>query len=241
MKIKRISKVNAIRKPKNPALRGLLANVKVNKKSHISKDTFRPEETLEQIKKRLDRAVIFMKKGGLTYKNSLLMSDKIDIKRARKELSTFMIRGLQQNTFKWIVKASGKYQATHHQVEFKFIDVPELIQLDLTPKEIFLKTRLRTQCSCGRFTYWYRYIATKSDFVIGLKEHRFPKIRNAQLDGALCKHQIKVITAIGNNAFLSKTFTRYITRLKEGRMAKLSNKDKVSSHSASSRSSVKTD
>ncbi len=241
MKIRRITKVNTIRKPKNPALRGLLANAKVNKKSHISRDTFRPEETLEQIQKRLNRAIVFMSKGGLTYKNSLLLSKKIDIERAKKDLSTFMIRGLQQNVFKWIVKASGKYQETHHQVEFKFVDVPTLIQTDYTAKEIFLKTRLRTQCSCGRFKYWYRYIATKSDFVIGVQEHRFPKIRNAQLDGALCKHQIKVITAIGNNAFISRTFSRYIERLKEGRMAKLSNKDKVSSHSSSSRSSIKTD
>jgi len=52
------------------------------------------------------------------------------------------------------------------------------------------------ECSCGRFRYWYRYLATIGNCVLGPKETGFPKIRNPGLKGVCCKHIVKCLATM---------------------------------------------
>jgi len=230
-----ISKTNNNR-INSPILKSHLAKAKVSKLSQHSK--FGENDTIEQTIIRLNKILRFIKVGGLTYKTALSLSEQDDIDRAKTQLTTFMLRQVSKGVFTFIVRASGLYGATRHQVRFKFVDVEQLMGSNKTAKEIFNLTKLRTECSCGRFKYWYRYLATKGNYVLGVKEYRFPKVRNRHLRGALCKHQLKVITTLGNNAFVNGAFKRYLQQLKKGRSIRVTAKDKISTLLSSAKSKV---
>lgn len=56
-------------------------------------------------------------------------------------------------------------------------------------------------CGCPSSTYWgYRFIRSKVDSVIGWKEHRYPKVRNPDLEGFCCKHEAKTLYMLPYNA-----------------------------------------
>lgn len=51
-------------------------------------------------------------------------------------------------------------------------------------------------CNCGRYIYWYQYLATIGNFDIAPGETVFPKIRNPKLKGVCCKHILKALMTI---------------------------------------------
>lgn len=51
-------------------------------------------------------------------------------------------------------------------------------------------------CNCGRYIYWYQYLATIGNFDIAPGETVFPKIRNKKLRGICCKHILKALMTI---------------------------------------------
>ena len=51
-------------------------------------------------------------------------------------------------------------------------------------------------CDCGRYIYWYQYLATIGNFDIAPGETVFPKIRNKKLKGIACKHILKVLMTL---------------------------------------------
>ena len=51
-------------------------------------------------------------------------------------------------------------------------------------------------CNCGRYIYWYQYLATIGNFDIKPGETVFPKIRNPKLKGICCKHILKALMTI---------------------------------------------
>ena len=65
---------------------------------------------------------------------------------------------------------------------------------ELYNKDIYIS------CSCPDFLYaGYKYIASTNDFLVGVKERRFPSIRNPQLKGTVCKHLISVMKVLKFN------------------------------------------
>lgn len=52
-------------------------------------------------------------------------------------------------------------------------------------------------CNCGRYLYWYRYLATIGNFAIS-PENIFPKIRNPKLTGCVCKHVLRVCSTLSS-------------------------------------------
>jgi len=112
-------------------------------------------------------------------------------------------------------------KATKHFVDIKWAIPDE--QAD--SKAIIYLSPIKFQCSCGRFTYFYRYIATKGGFALGIQENRFPEIRNRMLKGVLCKHLIKVMTTIPNNGFFD-TFERHIKSSYQGKKARVTKTDR---------------
>jgi hypothetical protein len=55
------------------------------------------------------------------------------------------------------------------------------------------KGKVKYECDCRRFKFWFRYINTVAGTVLGRKEGGYPKIRNPQLSGVACKHILRVM------------------------------------------------
>ncbi|MFT7880435.1 MAG: hypothetical protein ABXS91_08585 [Sulfurimonas sp.] len=227
-KVKQVSRVkstNTTRKTynNNPIMHHRLQNEKIDKSLSKKTDTRVSPLTIQEHSKAIQLYLRYYK-GGVSIKNALDHSLDDDIQRARTQLRAFYIRNLSKEVFRFTVKASGLYQATSHQVELQW-DLSG-IDLDSPAKDIFLNAPIKFQCSCGRHTYWYRYIWTVLRSSLGVQEHRFPRVRNPQAKGMLCKHGVKVLTTLHSTAF-QNTFARYIENKRNERGTHISQKDKA--------------
>ena len=75
------------------------------------------------------------------------------------------------------------------------------------------------RCRCPASTFWgYNYEADALRYLYGIPgEKRFPKIRNPNLRGTICKHEDAVIRWIlRNKELVAKMFAEYYNRLKDG-------------------------
>lgn len=83
--------------------------------------------------------------------------------------------------------------------EFKDIEGEE----DLTVQEkvrLALSGDIEVSCTCPAYRWWgYEYIMTQLDANNGPDQNIFPKIRNPNLLGTVCKHLKVVLQVIGNN------------------------------------------
>jgi len=228
MRVKQVSRVgrSSIKtKPvsrSNPILKHRLQNTQLQKLDKQT-ETKRKALTVRENGRAIKHYLEYYSKG-ITVKNALDKSLKVDIERARTQLRAFYIKTLQKDVFKFTVKSSGLYPETHHQVEIMW--QLDKANLDKPIQEIFANTPIKAQCSCGRHTYWYRYLWTTAKSSLGLQEHRFPSIRNKNLEGMCCKHMIKVMTSIQSGGF-QVTFGRYIENKRLQKGTRLSAKDKV--------------
>lgn len=75
------------------------------------------------------------------------------------------------------------------------------------------------RCTCPAQLYWgYAYIGTKLRYLYGIpRENRFPKVRNPDVRGTICKHADKVIQyCLSHKEQLADLFAEYYDRLKDG-------------------------
>lgn len=78
---------------------------------------------------------------------------------------------------------------------------------------------VHVQCTCPANLFWgYRFEATQLKYAYGIpRENRFPKIRNPNLEGTICKHIDAVIQWIfRNKEIIAKMFALYYNRLNDG-------------------------
>ena len=77
-------------------------------------------------------------------------------------------------------------------------------------KEV-LKGPVAVACSCGRWRYWYAYMATAGGYNANPehKESAFPKIRNPKLRGIACKHILRTMQALKS----SPSMAGFVARL----------------------------
>ncbi len=74
-----------------------------------------------------------------------------------------------------------------------------------------LRGHVSIDCTCGRYQYWFRYVATAAKVALTPFEKDFPKIRNPKLLGMCCKHQLKTLKTL-----LSPTVAKFL----ENKMSK---------------------
>jgi len=235
-KIKKFKKTATTKsnKRKSPVLSHKLQNTPFKRKTTSTNTTMTPLAIREH-----NKAIkLYMKhyKHGINIKNALDMSLDVDFKRNKEELSSVYSRTLtQRGIFIFTVKASGKHKFNEYGVAKDFIAKKQDVHIwwdlnkteDMTAEEILLNAPIKFECSCGRHSYWFRYIATKVNASLGLQEHRFPQRNNKELKGLLCKHMIRTIDVIRRKSFLN-TFSRYVDNYRVGKGTRLSHKDKAS-------------
>ncbi|MGW8169661.1 MAG: hypothetical protein ACWGHH_06620 [Sulfurovaceae bacterium] len=227
-KIKKVANTSTIKK--SPVLQHKLQKKLIDKKSHRITETSKKGLSIQEHRKAI---MLYQKhyEKGVTIDNAIHFSLKEDIERANTQLRAFYIKSLQEDVFKFIVKSSGLHQEDSYQVDIKF-DVSGFMLDNLNSKEIFAKASIKFQCSCPRHTYWYRYVWTVAKASLGIQEHRFPEVRNADLQGMMCKHGLKVIQNIKHSSF-QVTFQRYIDNKKVQLATRISKTDKVKIASSS--------
>jgi len=156
--------------------------------------------------------------GGIRAKQVIDKSMAEDRKRAQDQIRMAnpthyraMTEGGGQSTslvVHFVTNAGPESEFTHHNVNVQFLDFGAMVASP-HPAEKMAKqltaSRLKFECSCGRFKYWLRYLNTQLETVYGRAENAFPKIRNPSLGGIACKHALRVMQTIQG----SPTFTRY--------------------------------
>lgn len=156
--------------------------------------------------------------GGIKPSFVINASLPIDRQRASKEIpwshpiSSRYLPNRKSLVVSFTTAASGKNQESKHYVNVEFTQFKEIIthRLMLEPNKeqatadikALQDSLIKFDCSCGRHTYWYRYIASTGKFAyvgsnpIGREEIGFPKIRNPQLKGLACKHVLRTMQTI---------------------------------------------
>lgn len=230
MRIKKVNKTSTISK------RAKILQYPVNRNSHTTRK--KPQQqtstkSIQDLVREIHHKVSFAK-NGMTISKALENSRKEDKDRAKRQLKAFYMKSLQQDVFKFIVKSSGLHLKDYYQVDIKFSNLDKLLEQTQEVSTIIKKSHIKTQCNCERFTYWYRYMATQGNYVLGVEEHRYPKIRNKELHGVLCKHQIRVFQALEKPSFV-KIFKRYINNKLASKQTRIKEKDRISTLQASYR------
>lgn len=147
------------------------------------------------------------------------------------ELSEPVLLYAYANTLKFEIKSShygekvkGGTNATKYNIFVLFedfytigkdkdIDFEDAIDYAIEWGDIHIR------CTCPAQLYWgYSYLGTQLKYLYGIpRENRFPKIRNPNLKGTVCKHDDAVIQWIlKHKDIVAKLFATYYNRLNDG-------------------------
>lgn len=137
-------------------------------------------------------------KGGITIPQIISLSRQADIDRANKEIHTAMPVSHKAGEVTFITNAGPNSDVSNHTVKIKFLAFSSVVldiekQTKTTIKNRLANGKVHIECDCGRFRFWYRYIATVGNFVNGRKEAGFPKEKNPELTGIACKHILRAV------------------------------------------------
>lgn len=173
-------------------------------------DLFTFEKRRAGLRERFD-----YKTAGIPYQQLISASRKIDVDRANNKvtdgrgITNANLLGFKKNTVLIRVAASQASIDDHHMVELRLEEWDQAIENvteDKANNRLVARSvaagRMSIQCDCGRFKYWYRYIATVGNFVLAPpKEFAYPKDRNAKGYGVACKHIIHAATRLQSAAW----------------------------------------
>lgn len=142
-----------------------------------------------------------MYQGGITVEQVISLSRQEDIDRANSQIFSATAVRRKSGIVHFVTNASqnqGKNAVKYHHVNVEFLAFNELA---MQPKKVSLYAiknklalgKVKFECDCGRFNFWYRYLNTVGGTVLGRKEGGFPKIRNPEMSGVACKHILRVM------------------------------------------------
>ena len=88
-------------------------------------------------------------------------------------------------------------------VKIKLVEYPNIESYrDISTKDkvrLAITGDLAISCNCAAYRYWgYEYIMTQLSSNVGKDQNRYPQVRNPNLEGTLCKHCYRTITAFGS-------------------------------------------
>lgn len=155
-------------------------------------------------------------KGGIRARQVLDLSLPDDRSRANKEIRMAVPVSASAGKVRFMTNSGPDSKVSHHHVIVNFLSYSAAASAGRdTPKKMaawLRKEPLRIECTCGRWRYWYRYIATIGNFNAGRDETGFPKIRNPNLHGVACKHILRVMAEVESSTgilgFLEKLISK---------------------------------
>lgn len=253
-KIKRVANIksaSSINKISSSPIDNHISNKTKELISRTKKEGKQQIEAMQKSTKSLSQLLEDLKhivkahKDGLTLNTVRSFTDKERIKRARLQLRVYFVTNFSKNRFRFLVKSSGQSKPESYLVDIEFSESQILAHTDMSYEDILLNSRIKTQCTCDDFTYRFRYWLTQMSSVLGVKEHRYPKITNPkpyEHHKFICKHQMLVFNGITKASFKDGIFKRYINNIKSGKKGvKVTQKDTKKTYLASHKTKIKED
>jgi hypothetical protein len=152
-------------------------------------------------------------KGGATIDDIVRASRPEDMQRAR-EIKWSTPARLRNGTIDFIASASPQSQVTRHYVTVVLTDYGAALARAATPLQaaawLAKEGHIRWDCTCGRHTFWYRYIATSIGANALRPETGYPRIRNAQLTGLGCKHTLRTVIELRDSMLVRKQVAKMV-------------------------------
>ena len=155
--------------------------------------------------------------------NVIVSGKEADLKRANREIKNAAVLSFFNGTMRFMTNAGPDSEETRHHVTVQFMGYVNAVSgaaqdsqdkpLDAVQIAFKLtKERLKFECDCGRWTFWFRYIATLGRWGLGRKELAFPKVRNPYLAGVACKHVLRVMSDIESSIFVAKFIAKALEK-----------------------------
>lgn len=161
---------------------------------------------------------------GITAKQVVDWSLGVDRKRATDEIKMAVPVSGQNSKVRFITNAGPDSDVSRHHVTVEFLNYGAEASSGLTdPRKAAMRLRkgpLRIECDCGRWRFWFRYIATIGGFNAGRAETGFPKIRNPKLHGIACKHILRVMAEVHGGGAALSFLTKMMDKAKSSDEAK---------------------
>lgn len=152
-------------------------------------------------------------KGGATIDDIVRASRPEDLQRARDIRWSTPAR-LRNGTIDFIASASRQSPVTRHYVTVIFADYGAALARAATPLQaaawLAKEGHVKWDCSCGRHTFWYRYICTSIGANAARQETGFPRIRNVHLTGLACKHTLRTMIELRDSILVRKQVAKMI-------------------------------
>ena len=128
---------------------------------------------------------------GASLREILQNADQIDLQRSR-QIRLVNLLSIEKNTLKFNV-GSVTSNTRSYEVLIRIENwEKEKLQGKKNIQQIISQANISLNCQCGRYQYWYRYLASSGGFSI-ITETGYPKIRNPRLKGSCCKHLLRCI------------------------------------------------
>lgn len=146
----------------------------------------------------------------LGYENPANPAMKSDLDKAKKEITRAIAVSAYSDSIRFVTNAGPDSKNTRHFVVVQFTGYSEAAnKLAATtkadtkaPRQVaqwLRKGKLKIECTCERWRYFFRYVATIGGFAAGRQERGYPKIRNPKLRGVACKHVLRVMNELENS------------------------------------------
>lgn len=151
---------------------------------------------------------------GLTAKEALGLSRSIDIERAKAEIRYSMPARLQGGKVHLVTDSGPRSKVTRHHINVEFSLYSTALSRPGTASQaaqwLMKESPLRFECDCEHFRYFLRFVATAGGWVAGRAEHGLPKLTNPTLDGACCKHLVRVMTDVQMSVGLRQRLSQMV-------------------------------
>ncbi|RZL65957.1 MAG: hypothetical protein EOP81_02255 [Variovorax sp.] len=151
---------------------------------------------------------------GLSAREALSLSTAASVERAKKEISFSLPVRLQAGKLHLVTDSGPQSKVTRHHVHLEFAQYSAALARPGTPAQaaqwLCKESPLKFECDCGHFRYFLRYVASAGGWVAGRYEGGLPKLTNPTLDGAACKHLIRVLTDLQSSVGLRQRIAKMV-------------------------------
>lgn len=165
--------------------------------------------------------------GGIKLKDIIDLSLPDDRKRAQEQIHQPVPHTHRGGEIRFMTNAGPNSDRKRHYVTVTLRDFTAAVVSPKPAKEIvptLLKGAVSISCDCGRWRYWYAYMATAGNYNADARhrESAYPKIRNPKLHGLACKHILRTVAAIQQ----SPAVKAYLARMVEAERNQVSTRQK---------------
>lgn len=134
-------------------------------------------------------------RGGVTAKTIIEHSLPEDRARANREIRVAVPVQSRGYDAHFVTNAGPNSDVTRHHVHVQFLNFDAAVSSPARAAETvssIINGRMRVQCDCGRWNFWFSYLATIGKFNAGRPQTGYPRVRNPKLVGIACKHILRV-------------------------------------------------